>query len=110
AWASGGALCGHARSSRAEQRPSERKRARGEPGGGTSALSQIKSRVGISGRIGEAAWHKGVCHAEGLCRSTDEARTSWASERCQEAEGDWAKSAACADSAQGRCRWSELDR
>src|ERR1051325_10043778 len=48
-------------------------RCRQEP---TSALAQLKSRVGNSRRIRDAAWHKEVCHAKVVCRSTDEARTS----------------------------------
>src|SRR5438552_17516985 len=76
----------------------------------TSALSQLRSRIGNFGRIGDAAWHKEVCHAEVVCRSPDEARTSRASGRCQEAKGDRAESSPCSDSAEGRRRWSQLDR
>src|SRR5262249_37865874 len=76
----------------------------------TSALSLLKSRIGIFGRIGDAAWHKEVCHAEVVYRAADEARTSRASERCQEAEGNGAESPTCTDSAQGRCRRAPLDR
>src|SRR3989442_3911354 len=54
--------------------------------------------------------HKEVCHAEVVYRSTDEARTSRASARCQKTERDRAKDSACSDSAQGRRRWAELDR
>ena len=42
----------------------------------TSALSQLKSRIGNFGRISDAAWHKEVCHAEVVRGSVDEARTS----------------------------------
>ena len=42
---------------------------------GTSALAQLKSRVGNSRRISDAGWHKEVCHAKVVRRSTDEART-----------------------------------
>jgi hypothetical protein len=77
---------------------------------GTSALSQLKSRLGNFGRNGDSAWHKEVCHAEVVYRSTDEARTSRASRRCQEAERNRAESSTRADSSQGRCRWSKLDR
>src|SRR5215470_10781942 len=76
----------------------------------TSALSRLKSRIGNLGRIGDAAWHKEVCHAEVVYRSTDEARTSRAAERCQKAQGNRAESSPCSDFAQGRCRWSQLDR
>ena len=41
-----------------------------------SALSQLKSRIGNFGRIGNAAWHKEVCHAEVVRCSPDETRTS----------------------------------
>src|SRR5438132_9682332 len=57
-----------------------------------------------------AAWHKEVCHAEVVYRSTDEARTSRAAERCQKAQGHRTESSTCSDVAQGRRRWSKLDR
>src|ERR1700736_1522980 len=76
----------------------------------TSALSQLKSRIGILGRIGDSAWHKEVCHAEVVRCATGEARTSRASGRCQEAKGDRSESAAGPDSTEGGRCWSQLDR
>jgi hypothetical protein len=39
-----------------------------------SALSQLKIRVAEFGQFGDSPWHKEVCHAEGLCSSTDGSR------------------------------------
>jgi hypothetical protein len=42
--------------------------------GQPSALSQLKFRVGKFGQIGDAAWHKEVCHAEDVCGALDGSR------------------------------------
>src|ERR1700730_13754486 len=67
-----------------------------------SALSRLKCRVGKFRRIGHAAWHKEVCHAEVVRGAADGSRTGGASECCQEAEGNGPESSACSDSAEGR--------
>src|SRR6185436_9830569 len=87
-----------------DRRPEERT---GVGGGGllysqrqTSALSQLKSRVGKVGRIGDSAWHKEVCHAEKVRRATDGSGAGRASVGDQKVEGDGTKGSARSDSSE----------
>src|SRR5271166_3184061 len=77
---------------------------------GTSALSQLRIRVGGFSRIADDVGNKEVPYEQEVYRSADGSGTGRVGDRHQEVEGDEPESAACPDLAQGGRGGPELDR